>query len=138
MRNFAERLLAYEAKGKTSPRTKGQLAALVNEILRPHLAAVMGSVGFRALLSRALVLAKAEIPWLRAAHVKADGSLEGLDELEAHVGPDEFLEGCVVLLAQFLGLLVTFIGEDMTLRFVHEGLPQLPLNEFDFRKGDEK
>ena len=138
MRDFAERLIAYEAKGKTSPKGKNPLAALVDERLRPHLSALMGSVGFRALLSRALVLANAEIPWLRAARVKVDGSLEGLDELQARVGPDEFLEGCVVLLAQFLGLLVTFVGEDLTLRLVREGWPKLPAHEFDFRKGDEK
>lgn len=138
MRDFAERLLAYDAKGKTSPKAKSQMAALVNERLRPHLATLMGGVGFRALLSRALVLAKAEIPWLRAAHVNVDGSLEGLDELAAHVGPDEFPKGCVVLLAQFLGLLVTFIGEELTLRLVRERWPKLPLNEFDFRKGDER
>ena len=134
MRDVAQRLIAYEAKGKTSPKAKNQLAVLVNERLRPHLAALMGSVGFRALLSRALALAYAELPWLHAVHVKADGSLEGLDELKAHVGSDEILEGCVVLLAQFLGLLVTFIGEDLTLRLVRESWPKLPLNEFDFRK----
>jgi hypothetical protein len=138
MRDLAERLIAYEAKGNKSPKAKNPLASLVDERLRLHLAALMGRVGFRALLSRALVLANAEIPWLRAVDVQADGSLEGLDELKARVGSNEFLEGCVVLLAQFLGLLVTFIGEDLTLRLVRESWPKLPLNEFDFRKGDGK
>ena len=35
---------------------------LVCEKLRPHLAMLMGNAGFRALLSRALALAKAEVP----------------------------------------------------------------------------
>jgi hypothetical protein len=83
MRDLAERLIAYEAKGKKPPEATPPMASLVDERLRPHLAALMGSVGFRALLSRALVLANAEIPWLRAVRVKADGSLEGLDELKA-------------------------------------------------------
>jgi hypothetical protein len=138
MRDLAERLIAYEAKANKPPKATPPLASLVDERLRPRLAALMGSVGFRALLSRALVSANAEIPWLRAVHVKADGSLEGLDELEAHVRSDEILEGCVVLLAQFLGLLVTFVGEDLTLRLVRESWPKLPLHEFDFRKGDRK
>jgi hypothetical protein len=33
---------------------------------------------------------------------------------------------------------VTFVGEDLTLRLVRESWPKLPLNEFDFRKGDGK
>jgi hypothetical protein len=118
MRDLAERLIAHEARGNKSPKIP--LALLVDERLRPHLTTLMGSVGFRALLSRALVLANAEIPWLRAVHVKPDSSFAGLGELEANVGPEDFLEGCVVLLAQFLGLLVTFIGEDLTLRLVRE------------------
>lgn len=138
MRDLAERLITYEAKGNKLPEATPPLVSLVDKRLRPHLAALMGSVGFRALLSRALALANEEIPWLRAVHVKADGSLEGLDELKAHVGSDEILKGCVVLLAQFLGLLVTFIGEDLTLRLVRESWPKLPLNAYDFRKGDEK
>jgi hypothetical protein len=48
----------------------------------------MGKVGFRELLSRALVLANAEVPWLRTACFKEDGSFEGLDELGAQVDPD--------------------------------------------------
>jgi hypothetical protein len=137
MRDFAERLIAYEARGNKSSETNTPAAFLVGEKLRPHLATLMGNVGFRALLSRALALANAEVPWLRAVHVKADGSFQGLDELEAHVDPDEIFEGCVVLLAQLLGLLVAFIGEDLTLRLVREAWPKLPRNNLDFGKGDK-
>ena len=77
MREFAERLIAYETRGNNSSETKPLAAFLVDEKLRRHLATLMGSLGFRALLSRALVLANAEVPWLRAVHVKTDGSLEG-------------------------------------------------------------
>ena len=137
MRDFAERLIAYETRGNKSSETKTPAACLVGEKLRPHLATLMGNVGFRALLSRALALANAEVPWLRAVHVKADGSLEGLDELEAQVDPDEIFEGCVVLLAQLLGLLVAFIGENLTLRLVREVWPKLSLNDVDLGTGDK-
>src|SRR5664279_3639772 len=100
-------------------------------------ATLMGNVGFRALLSRSLALTNAEVPWLRAVHVKADGSFEGLDELGAHVDLDEIFEGRVVLLAQLLGLLVAFIGEDLTLRLVREVWPKLSLNDLNFGKGDD-
>jgi len=137
MRDFAERLIAYETGQNKSSEAKAPAACLVGEKLRPHLATLMGNVGFRALLSRALVLANAEVPWLRAVHVKADGSFEGLEELGAQVGPDEIFEGCVVLLAQLLGLLVAFIGEDLTLRLGREVWPKLSLDNFDFDKGDK-
>jgi hypothetical protein len=128
MRDLAERLVAYETKANKSSRTKTLAAFLVGEKLRPDLAALMGNVGFRALLSRALALANAEVPWLRAVHVKADGSFEGLAELEAQVDPEEIFEGGIVLLAQLLGLLVAFIGEDLTLRLVREVWSKLPLD----------
>jgi hypothetical protein len=86
MRNFAERLIAYETRENKSSKTKLPAACLVGEKLRPYLAALMGTVGFRALLSRSLVLANTDVPWLRAVHVKADGSLEGLEELTRQVG----------------------------------------------------
>src|SRR5664279_1224869 len=137
MRDFAERLIAYETRGNKSSETKPPAVFLVGEKLRPQLAALMGNVGFRALLSRALALANAEVSWLRAVHVNADGSFEGLDELGAQVDPDEIFEGCVVLLAQLLGLLVTFIGELLTLRLVLEVWPKLSLNDLDFGRGSK-
>ena len=135
MRDFAERLIAYETRGNKFSETKTPAIFLIDEKLRPHLATLMGKVGFRALLSRALVLTNAEVPWLRALHVNADGSLEGLDELDAQVDPKEIFEGRVVLLAQLLGLLVAFIGENLTLRLVREVWPKLSFNDVDFGKG---
>jgi hypothetical protein len=137
MRDFAARLIAYETKGHKSSETKTAAVFLVGEKLRLHLTALMGKFGFRALLSRALALANAEAPWLHAVHVNADGSFGGLDELGAQVGPEKFAEGSVVLLAQFLGLLVAFIGGSLTLQLVREMWPKIPLNDLDFGNGDK-
>jgi hypothetical protein len=137
MRDLSQCLIAYETRGNKSSETKTPAACLVGEKLRPHLATLLGNVGFRALLSRALALANTDVPWLRAVHVKTDGSFEGLDELEAQVDPDEIFEGCVVLLAQLLGLLVAFIGENLTLRLVREVWPKLSLNDLKFGTEDK-
>jgi hypothetical protein len=137
MRDFAERLIAYETKGNKSSKTKTAAVFAVGEKLRLHLTALMGKVGFHTLLSRALVLANAEAPWLHAVHVKADGSFGGLDELGGQVSPEKIAEGSVVLLAQLLGLLVAFIGGSLTLRLVREIWPEIPLNNFDFSGGDK-
>jgi hypothetical protein len=137
MRAFSERLIAYETRANNSPDTETPATFLVVEKLRPNLATLMGNIGFRALLSRALVLTNAEVAWLRAVRVKADGSFEGLDELEAHVNPEEIAEGRVVLLAQLLGLLVAFIGETLTLRLVRDVWPKLSLADLDLGTGDK-
>jgi hypothetical protein len=137
MRDFAERLIAYETKGNKYSETKTAAVFVVGEKMRLHLTALMGNVGFRALLSRALALANAEVPWLHAVHVKADGSFAGLDELGGQVGPEKIAEGSVVLHAQLLGLLVALIGGSLTLRLVREMWPKIPLNDSDFGNGDK-
>ena len=53
----------------------------------------------------------------------------------AELDPAEFLEGRVVLLAQLLGLLVAFIGANLTVRLVREVWPRVTLNDLDFNKG---
>jgi hypothetical protein len=140
MRSFAARLIAYETSGNKSSETTSTAAFPICDKLRPRLAALMGNGGCRALLSRALVLATSEVPWLRMVQVDADGSLEGLEEDLARLHPDAFLKGKVVLLAQLLGLLEALIGENLTLHLVREVWPKVPLNGLDFGKGvkDEK
>jgi hypothetical protein len=138
MRDFAKRLVAFEAgEGKFST-TKPPPGFHVSEKLRPPLASLMGNAGFRALLSRALALAGEETKWLRAVHVRADGSFEGLAELQAQVDTEEFFEGQVVLLSQLLGLLVAFIGESLTLRLVREVWPKVKLGDLDLDKEEAK
>jgi hypothetical protein len=95
----------------------------------------MGNAGFRALLSRALAVADAEVAWLRAVQVKPDGSLQGLDELETQVSREQMATGCVILIAQLLGLLGAFIGENLTFQIVSEVWPNLSLEDFDLDEG---
>ena len=87
-----------------------------------------GADGFASLLRRALALARAEVPSLQTVTVKPDGSLEGLEALAAdatNAGP----EAAVAITAHLLGLLVTFIGEPLTLRLVREAWPDASLDE---------
>ena len=135
MRYFAERLTAYEARGKEAAESAQPPGFRTCEKLRAHLATAVGNAGWRELVSCAFARAGAEVPWLRAVQVKPDGQLEGLEALHAQRSPEELSEGEVVLLAQLLGLLVAFIGERLTLRQVREVWPQVPLNDLDFGKG---
>ena len=137
VRELAERLVAYEMQGNRSSETKIPAACLATEKLRPHLAQLMGNTGFSALLSRALALGIADAPWLRGVRVKSDGSFDGFEELGAKIDSDEVFGGCVVVLSHLLGLLVTFIGEELTLRLVREVWPELSPNDLVFGKGDK-
>jgi hypothetical protein len=92
--------------------------------------------GFRLLLSRALTLARAEAPSLSAVQVGADGSLKGLDELGPQKDKEVSMEGGAILIAQLLGLLLTFIGEGITLRLVQDVWPESSFDDRDF--GEEK
>ena len=121
-RVLAQRLLANEAvSGETSLPTESA-AFLVYEKLRRHLCALAGVAGFQSLASRALTLARAEAPSLSAVQITADGSLQGLGELQPPIDNDEGGNG-VILIAQLLGLLFIFIGETLTLRLVQDVWP---------------
>lgn len=137
MRHVAERLVAYETRDRKSAETSRQAMFLVGEQLPSQLATLLGNVAVRALLSRALALASTEVPWLRAVHVAADGSFHGLSENGAH-DADEMREGRVVVLAQLLGLLVAFIGDELTLRLLRDVWPKPLLRNIDFDKGERK
>ena len=118
LRIYAESVVNVEMKRNASFKSSPTAIFEVIEKLTPHFAALMGIIGFRALLSRALVLANADVSWLRELHVGKDGLFEGLTELQAQANPEEIYDGGIVLLVRILGLLVALIGEDLTLRLL--------------------
>ena len=130
LKEFARGLLAHDAASDKSAGSNDFKGFRVCEKLRVPLGRLAGVSGFRSLLSRALALAGAEVPWLRALHIKADGSLEGLETLEAKVDSREVAEGEFVLVSQLLGLLVTFIGPALTLQLVHDIWPKMNAPDF--------
>ena len=98
----------------------------------------MGNGGYRALLMRALALTVVEVPFLRAARVSAEGTLEGLDHPDPPVDREALPEAGVILLAHLIALLVAFIGEKLTLRLVSEVWPKLPAKHLNFSTRDKE
>ena len=131
-REIAARIIAHEAE-EHAPSASLSSAFHACERLRPHLSTLMGRSGFRALLCRALAVTSAELPGLEAVTVKDDGSLDGWD------GPGlqatSFNKHSVLLVAQLLGLLVAFIGDDLTLRLVRDVWPALSLDDSKLSQG---
>jgi hypothetical protein len=135
LRDFARLLVAHEMLADQPSGTTIPAPCYACEKLRLPLALLIGNAGFSALLSRSRALASVEFPWLSSLQVKADGSFEGLEEIAAQVSTDELFEGCVVLLAQLLGLLAAFIGEDLMLRLLREVWPNLSHKNFNVNEG---
>jgi hypothetical protein len=128
--DVAQRLLAYEFSARNSPGENKPAVFRVSEKLRRPLSALAGATGFRALLTRALTLAKVDDSILRAVQIMPDGSLGGLSE----VHNDEATEAGVMLIAQLLGLLYAFIGEELTLHLLVDLWPDLPVFDAELRR----
>jgi hypothetical protein len=134
-RRLAQRLLAYEAVASENSKPAESATLLVCAKLRRPLITLAGVAGFRSLLSRALTLARAEAPRLSAVQVGADGSLIGLDELASQTDKEQARDGGAILIAQLIRLLLTFIGEGITLRLVQDVWPEAA---FDSRVSEEE
>jgi hypothetical protein len=117
-----------EAASKSATDAHGHEAVRVCEKLRIALTRFAGSDGFRSLLRRALALARAGVPSLQAVKLKPDGTLEGI-EVIAVDATNGGAEAAVAITTHLLGLLVTFIGEPLTLRLVREAWPDASLAE---------
>jgi hypothetical protein len=119
-RDLARSLVASETNASTKSLQNEPATVRVYERLRRQFGAPMGTDGFQALASRALALAKSESPQLSAVQLTSDGGLRGLGKVESQSDTDEDDEAGTILIAQLLGLFLTFLGEATTLRLIED------------------
>ena len=119
-RDLARILIAREADASTASLHTEPATVRVYERLRRQLGAPVGVDGFQALASRALALAKSQSPRLSTVQVTANGGLRGLGEVESQTDAEEGGEAGIILIAQLLGLFLTFLGEATTLRLIED------------------
>lgn len=119
-RELARSLVASEEDASTTSLQTEPATVRVYERLRRQLGAPVGIDAFQALASRALALAKSESPRLSAVQFTANGGLRGLGEVESQTDADEDGEAGTILIAQLLGLFLTFLGEATTLRLIED------------------
>ncbi len=86
--------------------------------LHDALGKLVGSAGFDALLSRAMVLARRACPTLAEVRVLPAGGVEGFREATAGQEQATILAAAEALLAHFVELLLVLIGEDLGMRLV--------------------
>jgi len=144
-RNLARRLLAASRNGADPSVGDPSVAdpsvadpVVVIERLGASLSRLVGADGFASLLRRALTLACMESPSLRKVKIDAAGRLQGLEQLPMEPGADARAEATIAVTAHLLELLVTFIGEAITLRLVREAWPDVPLDDPDSRDEEDR
>ena len=126
VRDLARRLLEHEAGDPPGPRSPVDAAANACRKLHDHLAPIIGSDGFDALLTRALALARREYPALKGIHARPGGVLEKDGESSQGASHRDAEEGLALIIANVHWLLVTFIGEALASRLVGEIWPAVP------------
>jgi hypothetical protein len=126
--DFARRLFVHEAGGQQRTQDFVDAMERVCQALHTRLAPLVSAAGFNALVGRAVKLAVREFPFLAAigAITTPNCSFDGLRQAAEGRDPAEVGDALVAILANFLWLLVLFIGENLGLRKVHEVWPDVP------------
>jgi hypothetical protein len=94
--------------------------------LRAQLSIRLGSAGYRALLVRAAALARTEHPWLATLQIDGEANLHGFAEAVRSQDMSLAVDAGVLLIACLVGLLQTFIGEELTRSILNDALPKPP------------
>ncbi|MEO6625102.1 MAG: hypothetical protein ABIN37_09765 [Burkholderiaceae bacterium] len=137
IQDLTRRILADEAARAKAADPQVDLAVKVCAKLQVPLSRFTGPAGFLSLLTRALVLAKVEVPSLSVVQVRPDGSLVGFDEIKLDRDAEALEKGRVVLVAHLLGLLATFIGESLTRRLVCDAWPDTPIDNTNLKEEEK-
>lgn len=129
MPTLASQLISAERTAGAPGDTEARAAFRVCEKLRTPLSTLAGAAGYCSLLRRAWVLAKPEAPWLEGLQIDPEGSVRFSATKEAQLASEEAAQAARALIDELLKLLVTFIGEALTLRLVQDVWPQAAGNE---------
>jgi len=128
-RHVARWLIEHEMDTLTADRDG--LATAVERICQKffkRLARVSSMAACQSLLSRAVHIPRLEFPFLEGVRVGSEkgplvdglrASLDGVDAVHARAGVE-------AVLGTFFDLLAAFVGEDITLRMLHDVWPELP------------
>jgi len=140
MRDLARRLLHHEAGAGNTSEPAESTTFHVYEKLRRNLSLVVGVAAFQALASRALTVARSEVPGLGAVQVAADGRLQRVNRIESSMETDgEWVEEeGVIFISSLLGLLQLFLGEPLTTNLVLNVWPDVEVDNDNRRAGEKR
>ena len=115
MRELAQRLIDFEQASDLGSNSGRNGAFRVLEKLRILVSRFSGSDGFAALMRRAIALSRTEYPSLEGRTLGKDASIASLEGVSPEAG--------LLLAAQLLDLMTTFIGEALTLSLLADIWP---------------
>ena len=126
---LARQLIAVETTAVTSP---AQLEAGVQRVfqrLHELMSSLVGPTGFSAAMRRALANTP-DCAWLDPAASRGGTAgtqvIQGIAGAVEREGTERVVECATLLLENVLGLLCSFIGNDLTVRLVRQSWPELP------------
>lgn len=127
-RDLANWLLAQEVHDPAEPKALQDAAERACQKLSERLTRLVTLAGYQALVARAVHLARGEYPFLEGVRPgsTSDVCLDGLQIQIETVDTATLHDGLTEVLAGVIGLLVTFIGEDLALRLVRDVWPDAP------------
>lgn|GEM_PF-4071371 len=131
-RDLAWRMLTKDGEPGTSLDDLADALTRVFEKLCAGLVGIVGSAGFEALVGRSLRLARAEFPHLTNVRGTVQGSLFHFDGLRASMvgrSETEMREGTVAVVAWFIWLLSTFIGDGLFRQFIRPIWPDMTVGD---------
>ncbi len=123
---ISSEISAHELGSAASPT---ELARAVEELfvrIHARVAGVVGTLGFQALMVRALHLAKTRHAWLDRVELtwgESSLAIKDLHALTAELGAEEIRAGASLLVEHLCALLARFIGEDLALRLLRREWP---------------
>ena len=126
---LARRLLAEAYAGKHTSVEQAREIESLFERLEAAISALVGTIGFRAVATRAMHLTRASHPWLSPPRSTAIAKREelslmrGMAEIIEREGAAVAEEAAITFLGKIISLLADFIGADLTLRLVRRATP---------------
>jgi hypothetical protein len=138
-RDLAFWLLNAEMDDAQEPEALLDAAERACQKLGRRLARLVTVVGYQSLLARALHLAEGEFPFLEGVRpgVTEDACFDGLRAKTEGINAVMLRTALMTVLAQVIGLVTTFIGDDLTLRLVRDVWPDAPFGGTSLQEGEE-
>lgn len=124
---LARRIVEDEATREPSSAHDADPILRICDKMHPPLSRLAGTISYRALLSRALALAQPRARTLGALRFESHGRLVFDPEHPdaEFLNPETVREDGVILVAAFLHLLETLIGEALTVRIIRQVWPEV-------------
>ena len=136
LQHVAHRLMIQQVGTSRDPDSVASAAVTVYTQLLSTLSHLLGELGSAALLRRSLRLTETAFPcYTEVRRAGADGLLQAVGVCLRRQVPDVALEASIALLAAYLELLATLIGERLTRQLLQEAWPELFMSLSEKRQG---